>query len=83
MWKWRVLEQKNVYDESHTVSKREKGSDEVSENDGSGTESGNDSQDYDAEMLIGAKVAAAKKAVEDPVKSNDDTIHAKVLDKME
>lgn len=78
-----------VNDASHTVSKRNKRSndsqsgEEVSEREERDSESGNDRHGDDAEMLIGAKMAAAKKAVEDSDKGKDDTTHAKVLDEIE
>ena len=40
---------------------------------------GESSNGDDAEMLIGAKMAAAKKAVKDCPKAKDDTTHANVL----
>ena len=73
-------------DGSSTVGKRSKhnkdsaSAGEQSEMEGSEGESSNSD---DAEMLIGAKMAAAKKAVKDCPKAKDDTTHANVLVEIE
>ena len=73
-------------DGSSTVGKRSKhnkdsaSAGKESEMEGSEGESSNGD---DAEMLIGAKMAAAKKAVKDCPKAKDDTTHANVLVEIE
>ena len=71
---------------SSTVGKRSKhNSDSASAGEESEMEGreGESSNGDDAEMLIGAKMAAAKKAVKDRPKAKDDTTHANVLVQIE